>query len=199
MPKERSSLLAYTLLERVDHARNFVEPAAAIGECANAGQHDAVGTRHCIGIARHSNWLLVIRFHARRVQTPWPPNADCRSHSRRWRRSPLSSRLGEQTDDIGRRRRPAPHRRRIFWLRRSRRIGRRTCGALAPLGEKAPLGDFSILADNEAERGPTAARQGPAPYAGRLEADQQGDQTARPEIVYVADARSRASPTPTKP
>ena len=57
--EKRPSVLPHALLEGVDHARNFVEPAAAIGECADAGQHDAISARYRIGIARHCNWLFV--------------------------------------------------------------------------------------------------------------------------------------------
>src|SRR6185295_16724099 len=60
--EKRFPALPYTLSKGVDHSRNFVESAAAISECANAGQDDAVGTRHCIWIARHSNWLFVSAF-----------------------------------------------------------------------------------------------------------------------------------------
>src|SRR4029077_1143803 len=60
--EKRFSALPHTLFESVDHSRNFVESAAAISECANAGQDDAVGTRHRVWIARHSNWLFVSAF-----------------------------------------------------------------------------------------------------------------------------------------
>ena len=47
--EEGAALLADPLFERVDHARQGFEPTAAIGEGADAGQHDAVGPRHRFG------------------------------------------------------------------------------------------------------------------------------------------------------
>ncbi len=46
-----ATLLAHALFQRVHHSRHGLKPAAAIGKCADAGQHDALGARHSFGIA----------------------------------------------------------------------------------------------------------------------------------------------------
>ena len=53
---------------------------------------------------------------------------------------------------------------------------------LAPFAEEPTLSNFGILTNDEAEYCPTAAREGPAPYAGRLEPDQQGNQQTDCEL-----------------
>ena len=102
------------------------------------------------------------------------------------------SRLREQADDVGRRRRAAP------------RHGAAYCGAgrsaggaggvgarFGPGGVEAPLGHFAILADHEAERLPAAPRQRPAPQRRRLEADQQRDQQAGEQLHRRRRAEQR--------
>ena len=80
--------------ERLDHAGDGIEAAPAIGEGADARQHDAVGARapHRDRCVTMIGWL-VSAARARRARTPSPPNADCRSRNRRSRRSPRRSRL----------------------------------------------------------------------------------------------------------
>ena len=87
--------------QRLDHAGHRVEAAPAVGEGADAGQHDAVGAAHGVGIARHDDRLGVARSRARRARTPWRPSADCPSRNRRWRRVIAASRLRKQADDAG--------------------------------------------------------------------------------------------------
>ena len=50
--EERPRLDAHRFGHRLDHAVKRVEAAAAIGEGADAGQHDAIGAIHHLGIAR---------------------------------------------------------------------------------------------------------------------------------------------------
>ncbi len=64
MPKNGRALLAHRLRHRLDHAVERIEPAAAIGEGADAGQHDAVGAKHHFGIAGDHDLLRI--FHAAR-------------------------------------------------------------------------------------------------------------------------------------
>ncbi len=45
MPRKGLPALPHRLFERFDHAGNVDEPLAAIGEGADAGQHDALGLR----------------------------------------------------------------------------------------------------------------------------------------------------------
>ena len=49
--EERPAAAAHGLLQRLDHAGHGVEPGAAVGEGADARQHDAVGREHRVGIA----------------------------------------------------------------------------------------------------------------------------------------------------
>ena len=50
MPRNGRPRRAHRLLERSDHAGNGVEPATAIGESADAGQHDMLGAGDRLGI-----------------------------------------------------------------------------------------------------------------------------------------------------
>src|SRR5262249_31214833 len=56
--EKRPALAAHGLFERFDHAGNRVEPAPTVGEGANAGQYDAIGARHDLGIARYGDRLI---------------------------------------------------------------------------------------------------------------------------------------------
>src|SRR6185437_9235836 len=51
--EERSAPPAHRLVERFLHARYRGEAAPAIGESADAGQHDALGGAHILGVVRH--------------------------------------------------------------------------------------------------------------------------------------------------
>ena len=64
MPKNGRALLAHRFRHRFQHAIERIEPPAAIGEGADAGQHDAIGAKHRLGIARHHDLLRI--FHAPR-------------------------------------------------------------------------------------------------------------------------------------
>src|SRR5690242_11064079 len=61
-PEERPPLAPHCLLQRLDHAVECIEAAAAIGEGADPWQHDAVGAAHRFGIARHDDRLIVPAF-----------------------------------------------------------------------------------------------------------------------------------------
>ena len=52
MPKNGRPVLAHAPLQRLHHAGHRIEAAAAIGEGADARQHDPVGLRDEIGIGR---------------------------------------------------------------------------------------------------------------------------------------------------
>ena len=124
--EERPALAAHRLLQRLDHARHRVEPAPAVGEGADARQHDAVGAAHRVGIAGDHDRLRRARSRARRARTPWRPSADCRSRSRRWRRSSRSAVIGRAAARGTGRSRPAGRRRRVgAGGETSARIGRR--------------------------------------------------------------------------
>ena len=51
--EEWTAARAHRFLERLDHAGDRVEAAPAIGERADAGQHDMIGARHRLGTRRH--------------------------------------------------------------------------------------------------------------------------------------------------
>src|SRR5262249_53494755 len=57
--EERLALFANTLLERLDHARNFIEAATTICKRTDSRQHNAVSTRHHIGIAGDCDRLFL--------------------------------------------------------------------------------------------------------------------------------------------
>src|ERR1700723_1620239 len=46
--EERSASLPHRLLHCIDHARNAIEPAAAVRKRANARQNDMVGGKHVL-------------------------------------------------------------------------------------------------------------------------------------------------------
>jgi hypothetical protein len=56
--------LSHDLGQRLHHAVKAIEALLAIGKRADARQHDAVGAKHAIRIARHQNILALL--HAAR-------------------------------------------------------------------------------------------------------------------------------------
>ncbi|KXI34708.1 UNVERIFIED_CONTAM: hypothetical protein ACS92_04030 [Bacillus cereus] len=60
--EERPRLDPHGFRDRLDHAVDRVEAAAAIGEGPDAGQHDAIGAIGLVGIARDED--LLRRFQA---------------------------------------------------------------------------------------------------------------------------------------
>ncbi len=56
--EERLAALDHLALQGIDHAGHAVQPGAAIGERADARQHDAVGRRHGAGIGGHHDTLV---------------------------------------------------------------------------------------------------------------------------------------------
>src|SRR5262245_54199351 len=66
--EEGLAILSYAMLQRIDHTRNFVEPTAAIGECANAGKHNPLGARDRIRIAADSDPLFEAAFTDRTLE-----------------------------------------------------------------------------------------------------------------------------------
>jgi hypothetical protein len=57
--EERPAVFQHALFERLDHAGNGVEAAPAIGEGADAGQHDAGGSGDIIRLAGDQDRLVV--------------------------------------------------------------------------------------------------------------------------------------------
>jgi hypothetical protein len=60
--EERPTLVAHTPFERIDHARDYIQSAPAIGECADSGQHNPISARNHVRIARNHDCLLVPAF-----------------------------------------------------------------------------------------------------------------------------------------
>ena len=82
--EEWPALAAHRLLERLHHAGHSIKSAATIGESPYSRQDNAIGARHDVRIARHDDGL---------IRRPWPRNANCLSHNRQSRRSPMRSRF----------------------------------------------------------------------------------------------------------
>src|SRR5262249_33022485 len=85
--EEGLATFSYAMLQRIDHTGNFVEPAAAIGECANAGKHNPFGARDRIRIAGDGDRLLEAAFARRafeglcsRMQVARPVVDDSNAH-----------------------------------------------------------------------------------------------------------------------
>src|SRR5262245_12597810 len=85
--EEGPAIFSYALLKGIDHTRNFVEPAAAIGECANAGQHNTLSARECVRITGDGDRLFEAAFTRRafegqigRVQIARPVIDDSNAH-----------------------------------------------------------------------------------------------------------------------
>src|SRR5689334_7822850 len=85
--KKWLSIFPHTLFERIDHSWNLVEASSAIGECAHAGEHHAIGTANCIRIVRDNNWLFISAFarspfesFRRRMQIAGPIVYDGNAH-----------------------------------------------------------------------------------------------------------------------
>src|SRR4051812_14860627 len=57
--EEGPTFFAHGLVQRIHHAGHGVEPAAAICEGTDTGQHDAIGRAHRIRIVGHQNRLIV--------------------------------------------------------------------------------------------------------------------------------------------
>ena len=68
MPRNGRPLLAHGILQRLAHARHGVEAAFAIGEGADARQHDTVGALHILGLARDGNVRIGIAFARRTLE-----------------------------------------------------------------------------------------------------------------------------------
>src|SRR5437879_5185844 len=62
--EERPRLDPHRFRHRLQHAVHSVEAPAAIGEGADAGEHDAIGAKYSVRIARHHDLLRI--FHASR-------------------------------------------------------------------------------------------------------------------------------------
>ena len=60
--EERPAAAAHRVLERLHHAGHGVEAAATIGEGADAGQHDVLGARDVVRVARHFDDAVEPRF-----------------------------------------------------------------------------------------------------------------------------------------
>ena len=64
--EKRLALAAHGFVERIDHARHRVEPAPAIGEGADARQHDAIRAPHRIGIVADDDLFAAAASRAAR-------------------------------------------------------------------------------------------------------------------------------------
>ena len=53
MPRKGLPRLPHRLFKGFDHAGNIDQALAAIGEGADARQHDALGLAHVLGLGRH--------------------------------------------------------------------------------------------------------------------------------------------------
>ncbi len=147
--EERPALAAHRLLQRLDHAGHRIEPAPAIGEGADARQHDAVGAAHRVGIARHHDRLIVAALARRalerlggRVQIARAVIDDRDAHVRNI--------MANHGRDCGSGNRPMTSGRTVGTCagrRRRRRLDRRMRRrAAGPAIEEAPLGGFAIVA-----------------------------------------------------
>jgi hypothetical protein len=58
-------LLAHPRIKGFDHTGNCIKAAAAIRKRPDTREHDPVGARHKIGVARHHDRLIVPRFPRR--------------------------------------------------------------------------------------------------------------------------------------
>ena len=68
MPRNGPPVAAHRLVERLDHAGHRVEPAPAVREGADAGQHHAVGAAHRVGIAGDQDRLVVAGLARRALE-----------------------------------------------------------------------------------------------------------------------------------
>src|SRR5947209_4372614 len=66
--EERARFLTYRLVQRLDHARHRIEPAPAVRERPDTGQHDAIGGAHRVGIAGDDDRLVVTGLARRALQ-----------------------------------------------------------------------------------------------------------------------------------
>jgi len=60
--------LAHGLIKRLDHARNPIEPGAAVAEGSNAGQDDTVGIAHAFRLAGDENLRIGPGFARRALE-----------------------------------------------------------------------------------------------------------------------------------
>src|SRR5690606_16285132 len=60
--------LAHGLIKHLDHARNPIEPGAAVAEGSNAGQNDAVGIAHAFRLAGDENLRIGPGFARRALE-----------------------------------------------------------------------------------------------------------------------------------
>ena len=197
--EKRPALAAHGFLQRLDHARHRVEAAPAIGERADARQHHAIGLAHRVGIAGHHDRLARARSRAPRARTPWPPNADCRSRNRRWRRSwtHAHGRFCYRGGDCGSGNRPM-----TGGGSAAERYGiapagaaHRTRFARIQASKKRRSADSSSSRHHDAVIDPAAPRQGPAPQRRRLRSRPAARPAHRPMNFTGAEAPSAHSPT----
>ena len=80
--EERHAAPDDALFQHLDHAGDRIEAGAAIGEGADAGQHDAVGAADDLDVVGDDDLVLGAEPRGRRVRRPWRPSADCPSRNR---------------------------------------------------------------------------------------------------------------------
>ncbi len=200
--EERLALFGDAVGQRIDHAGNRFEPALAIGKRADARQHDALGFRHGVRIARHRNRLVVAALARRalerlggRVQIARTVIDDGDAHERRpgcGNRPMMSLFAAVLRGGMGGRRRD---RRRRRCCGRRRNLGR----PVHPLGKEAPFGIFFIVADDNANVGPAPPAIGPAPQACRFQAEQQRRSATRSRPAIRSACAGNRTPQPSPP
>jgi hypothetical protein len=81
MPRKGRCFWRTTSSRILDHAGHGIEPAPAIGEGADAGQHDAIGPAH-LGGSLVTRMVELSPDSAPRARKPWRPSAGCPSRNR---------------------------------------------------------------------------------------------------------------------
>ena len=66
--EERPRLVAHGFGHRLDHAVERVQPLAAIGEGADAGQHHAIGAEHHFGVTRDHDLFRILHAPRRALE-----------------------------------------------------------------------------------------------------------------------------------
>ena len=186
--RETAALFAHRFVQRLDHAGDRIEPAPAIREGTDAGQHDAVGGAHLLGIVGHEDGLIVaglarraLEGFRRRVQIARAVVDDRDRHGRAsgcGNRPTISVEAAVRTARVGRQ--DGAER-----LPRAPPSRRRNAARRPPDRRHHDTKIFKA-----------APRQLPAPQARRLDADQQCDQQGDPAAAPSTPRRRSANVTP---
>ena len=184
IPRNGRARTAHAVVERLDHAADGVEPAPAIGEGADAGQHHAIGAPDLLRIGRHHDRLVqsflargALERLRRRVQIARAVIDDRHAH----RGAPGCGNRPRTSDEpCGWRASRRCERRARCAAAGSGCVGRGWIGPrlVDPCVEKPPLGRFEIVTDDDADVLPAPARQRETTQRGGLETDEQRQQQA---------------------